>query len=128
MLSFVNRYIGDGDGSVLESEENLVDVAVTREGETLSISFSREISTTDNRTDIALDQCLYLLLASGRVISFEERIQDFPTSLIVYQNIICFPAQGFCPGKYSDGISIVVTVSNFSKGSYSVATCKWLNL
>ena len=76
----------------------------------LNIIFSRNISTTDNVTDIVLDTCLYLLWGTGEISDFTERTIGALTSLIVYQPIICFPKQGFCPGRNVWVVSSLFTI------------------
>ena len=83
----------------LDVEENLFNTVITREEELIIASFSRSINTTDDITDVSLDQCLYLFWAIGSVTSFSERTYGFPTLLEIYSPIICFPDHGSCPSK-----------------------------
>ncbi len=93
-LRFIDSFI-----SIFDIEENVFDTSVTRIDGSLTVAFSRSITTTDNITDISLDDsCLYLIGAVGNVISFIDRTQGAPTVSIVHDSVVCFPPQGLCPG------------------------------
>lgn len=98
MFLFLYSYV-DADSILLpDTEDNLFNTSVTREGESLTIVFSRRIITTDSTTDIPLNRDLYLYWATGSVISFSEGTFGFPSSFNQYSPVIEFPGDGLCPG------------------------------
>jgi hypothetical protein len=77
--------------------QDLMDQSVMRNGGNVTLQFTRQRVTADDR-DLSLDRCVYFLYAwDGRVLDYDSMIYSKHRSRFISPKLICLPSATVCP-------------------------------
>jgi hypothetical protein len=82
-----------------DNSSDLMDQSVMRNGGNVTLQFTRQRVTADDR-DLSLDRCVYFLYAwDGRVLDYDSMIYSKHRSRFISPKLICLPNATVCPKK-----------------------------